>query len=170
MAEQWLAIPGFPGYAVSDAGRVFRFATWSGYRSGPAFITGTVCRGYVFTKLKTAAGRQRRIGVHRLVMLAFCGPSGGRFVCHRNGEPSDNRLENLYYGTARDNSDDRARHGRTPVGSRNRLAKLDESKVSEIRVRYARGGVRQLDLAHEYGVTQRVISLVVRREAWTHVA
>jgi len=48
-------------------------------------------------------------------------------------------------------------------------AKLTPAQVLEIRRVYDAGGVRQVDLAKQYGVSQRVISLVVRRETYGDV-
>lgn len=53
-----------------------------------------------------------------------------------------------------------------PAGSKHSNAKLTDAQVVEIRAIYVRGGTRQIDLAKCYGVSQRVISLVVRRETY----
>lgn len=37
------------------------------------------------------------------------------FVCHRNGEKTDNRVENLYWGSNGDNQRDSVRHGTHPM-------------------------------------------------------
>lgn len=49
-------------------------------------------------------------------------------------------------------------------------ARLTIEQAAQIRVRYAAGGVSQETLADEYGVTQRVISLIVRRKTYKQVA
>jgi hypothetical protein len=49
-------------------------------------------------------------------------------------------------------------------------SKLTEKSVSEIRRRYAAGGIFQRELAIEFGVDQGLISYVVRRKIWQHVA
>ena len=51
--------------------------------------------------------------VHKLVARAFVPGETDekRFACHRNGVPTDNLATNLYWGTPRDNSLDRSRHG-----------------------------------------------------------
>ena len=51
-------------------------------------------------------------------------------------------------------------------GERNPKAKLTWDQVREIRKRYAADGIRQKDLAHEYGVTQANIGFIVRGETW----
>lgn len=47
-------------------------------------------------------------------------------------------------------------------------AKLDESKVSEIR-RLRAQGLRGVDLSKQFSVSQATISLIVNRKKWTHV-
>jgi hypothetical protein len=51
--------------------------------------------------------------VHTLVLEAFVGPRpDGMVTRHLDGDPSNNRLSNIAYGTPRENSLDRVRHGR----------------------------------------------------------
>jgi uncharacterized membrane protein len=54
-------------------------------------------------------------------------------------------------------------------GEENLNAKLDAEVIGEIRQRYAAGGVRQVDLAKEFGVAQSHISRIVRAVSWSHV-
>lgn len=68
-------------------------------------------RGYVHVTLY-ACGKRRHL-VHALVAEAFHGPRPvGMVVRHLNGDPSDNRPENLAYGTQAENLAERERHGR----------------------------------------------------------
>ena len=54
--------------------------------------------------------------------------------------------------------------------ARNRAyVKLSADKAAEIRAAY-KPGVRQVDLAKQYGVCQRTISLIVRGEGWREQA
>jgi DNA-binding transcriptional regulator YiaG len=48
-------------------------------------------------------------------------------------------------------------------------AKLTAAQVREIRQRYGSGGVKQTQLAAEFGVSQRVISLVTRHESYMDI-
>jgi len=68
-----------------------------------------------------------------------------------------------------DRNGSRVHPERLKRGSAHPIAKLNETKVREIRDRYDRGGITQYALAKEYGVTQRIIHLVVVRELWKHV-
>lgn len=45
-------------------------------------------------------------------------------------------------------------------------AKLTITKAREIQARYGFGGVKQIELAREYGVSNQQISRIVRGEQW----
>jgi DNA-binding transcriptional regulator YiaG len=98
--------------------------------------------------------------VHRLVMLAFVGPCpAGHEVRHINGDPSDNRLVNLRYGTRSENQKDRARHERT---------KLTPANVKDIRRRLKRCE-SQYSIAARFNVNQSLISRIKTGEAYSDV-
>lgn len=58
--------------------------------------------------------------VHRLVCEAFHGPApeGKPWALHRNGNPADNRPENLYWGSPSENVRDAFRHGTARMSNR----------------------------------------------------
>jgi HNH endonuclease/NUMOD4 motif-containing protein len=118
MDERWLPVVGFEGYyKVSDLGRV-----WSVPRRNPR--NNVRYGGKILKPDKMSAGHLRvslHIGnkvyrrfVHRLVLGAFVGecPEGMQ-VRHLNGNPADNRLENLIYGTFAENMKDRDERHKT---------------------------------------------------------
>lgn len=71
--------------------------------------------------------------VHRLVLRAFVGePVGGQLARHLDGNPENNRVSNLAWGTPADNGEDAARHG-SQRGSSNPRSKLTEQDVYAIR-------------------------------------
>ena len=49
------------------------------------------------------------------------------------------------------------------------IAYLSEEDVVDIRRRYAQGGVSQMTIAREYGMSGRQISSIVRQESWRHL-
>lgn len=57
-------------------------------------------------------GKHPAVSVHVVIKETFDGPTPeGMMVCHDNGNPVDNKLSNLYFGTAYENSMDTHRHG-----------------------------------------------------------
>jgi hypothetical protein len=112
-------------------------------------------------------GRPRH--AHRVVWEVRHGRiPAGMFVCHRCDNRLCVKLGHLFLGTHKDNMADMAAKHRAAHGERHTFAKLTEAQVAEIRARYAAGGVRQVDLAREYGVSQVNISHVVRGTTWRH--
>lgn len=171
--EMWKEIPGLDGYDVSDRGAV---RSWhlQGSRHGrgvvPRLLTACVDRrGYL--KFNALVDRvQRCVRVHRAVLLAFVGePPPGSDTRHLNGVRTDNRLENLRYGTRKENCADRVVHGTSPVGERNPKARLCYASVVAIRAEFAGGGVSQTELGRRYDVTQQSINDILARRSWKHV-
>jgi hypothetical protein len=75
----------------------------------------------------------------------------------------------LVEGTQKQNIQDAVRKGRMALGERNGSSKLKVEQVREIRSRYVVGDITQTTLAEEYGVSQPVISQIVRGEKWERV-
>ncbi len=106
MMENWKDIPGYEGrYQVSDQGRVKSFCRRA---EGVLLRPGRMPEGH----LSVALGKGNSQTVHRLVLLAFVGAPPEKHEClHGNGIPSDNRLENLRWGTRGENIRDAYTHG-----------------------------------------------------------
>jgi hypothetical protein len=105
---------GFPGYEVSDDGRVRSVGTnWRGY--GPReLVPQPDDDGYLRVRLTIANKRRKRVAVHKLVAEAFLGRclEGCTQVRHLDGNQTNNRWDNIAWGTAADNAADRSAHGR----------------------------------------------------------
>lgn len=115
--ETSIPIPGLPGYRIDRDANVFSdgAAKWAKHQHKPTLGA----RGYLRVRI-SPGHQQKRVErkVHQLVALAFIGPrpEGCTLVRHLNGNPLDNRVENLAWGTARDNVLDAIRHGTMPRG------------------------------------------------------
>jgi hypothetical protein len=142
--ERWLPVVGWEGvYEVSDLGRVKRVAVHRTTRWPVGRITtGTAHRQGCRASVLTHAGRSQTAFVHRLVMAAFVGPCPpGLQVNHKNGVKADNRLANLEYVTASENSRHAARTGLTrfAVGAGHSGLLWADAEVARWRRRYAAG-------------------------------
>lgn len=102
--EEWRPIPGFEGlYEASNLGRV---------RSPRVVLKQRLNNmGYPVVEL-SKNGRSRESLVHRQVLKAFCGDPPPSNECrHLNGTPTDNRIENLAWGSRSENTVDQVVHG-----------------------------------------------------------
>jgi len=160
-AERWRDVPGFEGlYQVSDWGRVRsldRVVVDSLGRQ--RLIRGRLLKpislnGYHYVGL-FRDGEQTRCLVHRLVLLAFVGePESGQECRHLNGDPANNRLENLAWG-------------RKLMGENHGRAKLTEADVLAIRA--MAGDYSQRALGRMFSVSQMQIWQIIRRKLWAHL-
>lgn len=116
--ETWRPVVGHEGfYEVSDLGRVRRVARQI-HRGCLTFMAprrilpkhkGGRANNYWRVMLNVPV--MRHAYVHHLVLAAFVGPRpADHVICHSNDDGFDNRLANLYYGTAEDNRADAARN------------------------------------------------------------
>jgi len=87
---------------------------------------------------------------------------------HINGNPANNRLDNLLWGTPTENAADRDLHGTTARGERNAAATLTESQAREIKYRPRRWGMGKA-LASEFGVSESLVSDIRTGRTWTHI-
>lgn len=120
--ERWLPVPIPPFgqfYEVSDQGRVRSLDRDQriGYGAtrrifGQILSPGRTKSGHLHVSM-SAYGESKTCTVHRLVALAFLGdPEPGQEVRHwPDRDPTNNRLDNLRWGTRLENAQDRLAHG-----------------------------------------------------------
>lgn len=137
--EVWKAIPGYEGlYEVSDLGQVKRLARLvvrnqsnGNYVCKEIILRPGFIDGYPSVVL-TKDGIKKTFRCHQLVMLAFVGPCPvGQEVLHGDGKRGNSKLDNLRYGTRRENMMDAIAHG-TMAGVNNGNAKLTTEKITHI--------------------------------------
>ncbi len=170
--EIWRDIPGYEGaYQASSLGRIRSLPRMVPiHNSAGEVLYVRPCPGVILRQavcdraghVSVHLGKHTRgIPVHQLVMLAFHGsPPPGMEAMHLNGNPKDNRPENLRYGTHSENMIDMYRSGKG-------RARFTPDEVRDIRFALSCGrSVR--DLASAYGVSKVSIWRVGkgRRYAW----
>jgi transcriptional regulator of met regulon len=180
--NDWRELTQYPGYRINSDGQVQsrRKRIAPGYGGGSCAGIGgdwhnvksvLLPNGYRVIRLMVdwrKGGKQEYI--HRLVIRTFVGecPEGMEEVRHLNGIKTDNRAENLAWGTKKENWQDMRRHGTYPHGSRHGVSKLTEEKVLGILL-LLKEGVTQREIAQRFGVTQSNVSCIALRKTWTHV-
>lgn len=117
---EWRSVSGYEGfYEVSSDGQVRGCQRTVGAANGktkvitskPLKPTVQQPSGHLHVSLYRERKRYHR-AVHRAVLEAFVGPCpDGMEACHRDGNPANNSVENLYWGTRASNVADSLRHG-----------------------------------------------------------
>ncbi len=138
---------GFPGYRAGDNGSVW--SRLESKRLPNGRFDNVSQQGKKWRKLKPElVNRYLRVvlshnkktckkTIHRLILEVFVGPCPlGMQACHNNGNPTDNKLNNLRWDTPKNNHKDRIKHGTSSRGVQNGRAKLTEKQVIEIRRLY----------------------------------
>lgn len=177
MAERWRPVVGWEGwYEVSNLGQVRRAVNpigkgrqtagrilklWPG-RRGRTGKHGHSWRVY----LGKLGQRAKPFSVHHLVAEAFIGPRpAGKQINHKDGDPQNNRAENLEWVTASENLKHAHRTGLKPPPTNTTV--LNPHLVREIRKKYT--GRNGPALAAEYGLKPQAINRLIRRETWKNV-
>lgn len=83
-----------------------------------------------------------------------------------DGNPKNNSLDNLAYGTRKENGADAVRHGTSCRGSKNAQAKINEDTVYMIR-RDWDAGMTCKALGIKYGITGSAAHLIGKRKSWS---
>jgi len=162
----WTVIEGFGDYDIASDGRV------RSRRCGKCrMLTGTITSlGYVaFILRDERTGKPCRRMSHRLVAQAFLPkPEDGQTdVCHNDGNPANNRAENLRWDTHQANQMDMRLHGTMQDGEKCVTAVLSADQVLCIRetiAREGRGSGRRM--CKKYGVSPAQISRIKNRKRW----
>jgi len=107
MAEEWRACEDFPLYEVSNEGGVRNKTTGR-------IMKERIQKGYkYFTPMKD--GKKHSIWTHRLIGKAFLpNPENKRNIDHKDGNPLNNKLDNLRWAT---NTEQAQNHKRLPSKS-----------------------------------------------------
>lgn len=150
----------WPGYGADDKGTI-----WSthGRMPKPLKPWRKKC-GHLCASLRRE-GRTYRILVHRFVLELFVGPCPPQMEArHKNGIPTDNRLDNLEWNTRSVNTVDRYYHSQ-PSGR----AKLRPDQAAEIKQRRL-AGESAASLALTFGVTETTVSHIATGKTWMRLS
>lgn len=115
MDEEWKWIKGFENqYQASNLGRIRSFKS----NKNGAILTGNTLKdGRIRVNLNG-----KKYLVHRLVLMAFCPEletEENCLVLHKDGNPANNALENLKWGSYKENANDELMHQRCKIKKEN---------------------------------------------------
>lgn len=159
--EQWLSIPDYDKYAVSNFGRIKSLrGRWGESR----ILKPSLVRGYLHVAL-CSGGEPKHFNVHRLVAQAFIpNPQNKPQVNHRDGNKLNNHVSNLEWTTSAQNQ----RHA-VDIGLKKSGEGCSWSKLTQEQVLYIREnpeGLTAIALASLLDIDQVTISAIQRGMIW----
>ena len=179
MKEIWKEIPRLPNgkYQVSNFGRV----------KSKRWVMKFESNHYWHQRIKLYWAWWRNdvkhYQVHRLVYCVFnwldynvgldehISKSDG-LILHKDNNPLNNRLDNLYMWTQKDNMSQCSREWRIVVPmlkwEYNAQSKLKNSDIKNI-IKLIEDWIKQVDIAKMYGVSKSAICAINKRRCWGHL-
>jgi hypothetical protein len=147
-------------YEISDLGQVRRAANQK--------LRKPSCTPAGYQVIVISRPKQKHLGVyvHREVMRAFVGPCPDGFqVSHKNGNNTDNRLENLCYETPTKNIQRKSHHGTQTFGESHAASKLTWCEVQTIR-RLRASDLKLKEIADHFEISFQQVSRICQNNNW----
>lgn len=155
-------------YMAGSDGRIYSRTRYKGfgrkeYVDWYALSPGHHRKGYAIVSMCHENAKVTK-SVHRLVCMAFHGmpTSGSMQVRHLDGDPTNNRPENLAWGTQVENWSDRKAHGRGMEGEKHHAAKLSNAEREHLRWAIRVGLCSGRHAARVLGMSPGSISSIAR--------
>ena len=164
--EVWKSLKGFPGYQISNLGRVKSFRKTS---SGKVLKSRKDKADYITIGVYDEVNKQKHRPIHLLVILHFGlpKPSPKHQGNHIDGDKSNNWNTNLEWVTAKENIEHAEKIGlRNSKKENNMASKLTEKKVIKIRKLYKDKKYNLTDLSIMFAVSITAIKNVVDNITW----
>lgn len=148
-------IPGFSNYYISSTGKLYSKFTGNWRLVKPAMKDN----GYLSNSLVGDDGKRKNFYRHRLVASTYIpNPNHYPQVCHKDNDPENNRVSNLYWGTAKMNMGQCIEDKRFYFVGKERERKVN---VELLISRYIEGIPRK-DILEEFGISVGVLYKILR--------
>jgi len=172
MIEIWKSITDYENlYKISSYGNIKRI-------TGRILKSSVVKKHLIITLSKN--GIAKNCYVHRLVLETFIGPCPSGMECrHLDGNPENNKLNNLKWGTRSDNQKDSLKHGThrfqktdyiryqpNTRGSKHGMSKLNNNEIIKIRKLFKEEILTQREIAKIFNVSQGTIWFIIHKKTW----
>jgi len=108
--------------------------------------------------------------IHVLVMEAFVGPRPEEMeICHNDGNPGNNRKDNLRYDTPKNNNKDKIKHGTLLCGEKCPWSKINNKQALEIKKLAEEGKFTQAQIGQMYNIDGSTVSNIKTGKHWKNL-
>ena len=169
--EVWKPIRNFNNYEVSTFGRVRsiprKVHTWNGERKVKGKILNTrLNKGYLYVLMRDNNNKVRNMKVHRLVALSFIpNPHNYPQVNHKDGNKSNNNVDNLEWRTAKENTYHAVVTGLLKSGDKSHRTVIHKSELIEV-YGLSKLGLTHKQIAKMFNVEKSTISAIFRSKRY----
>jgi hypothetical protein len=166
---QMVLLPETSEFAVTNNGIMFRLKTFMvGGKKRLTWVPMSVHvnpDGYLVAHVFWH-GKLQKVSVHHIVLTCFKGdrPSG-KIGLHGDDDQRNNNINNLRWGTCKDNALDMLKNGGVSVGQDNHFAKLNNEQVLMIK-RLLMANVRMTTIIKLLGVTFNQLTPIQSGIGW----
>lgn len=178
MKEIWRSIPYCQGYEASSLGRIRsinHFVFYKGkYKIKKVFYKGKILKPWehnlYFYFGASIKGKKKRMQVNRAVCSTFHGnpPTKKHQAAHLDGNPSNNKKNNLRWVTCPENMSHKIVHGTMVFGEKHKNSKLKSNDIIMIRKKYHSGYSVPI-IAKKYKICKQNVYFIINGEAWKHI-
>lgn len=163
-------VPNFPDYYCSKDGDIFssKGKTLKKLNSTIKKYKQAYRKARLYVTLRKNNKSYRKF-VHQVVMLTFVGDyPEGKEINHIDGNPLNNKLENLEYVSSSENTRHAFKNGLNKnAGDNHYIAKLDDIKVLTILTLEENSNLTKL--SEHFKVARSTIQDVVKNRTWKHI-
>ena len=170
--EVWKPVVGYEGrYEVNENSQIRTLM-----RRNKRILKHAIREDYFhhFVNITDSKGIRKKKYIHIAALEAFVSlrPEGKEGL-HNDGNPYNNHISNLRWGTHSENMQDSIKHGTFyfvgQKGSKHPHAILNESKVMKIKKLFLDKSITRKQIADKYGVCASTIDYIKSGKLWSHV-
>ncbi len=104
---------------------------------------------------------------HRFVLECIKGKSPkGMECCHNDGNPLNNRIENLRWDTHFNNEKDKVKHGTIAKGEKFKTSKMKKEDIINLRRLWLTGKILKCELAKMFKISRTHTSNILNNKRW----